>query len=680
MRPIEAMLIILVVLIAAPISGQRLHVGYYENYPTGFSAEERVAGIMPELLNRIAEDNDWQLEYSLYDFAEGLDALANHEIDIYCGVAPSEERELLFKFNDEPVFSNWAELYTRRNTLKTIFDFKDKLVAVVENDIFFTGPSGLKRLSENFFLRIDFVVVPDYEAALRAVKDNMADAALVDHLLGVSEASKYGLSPAYIVLNPIHVKYAVSLVTVLTDNIIGVIDDELKKMKADPESAYYEIMDKYVSRLSVNHLWDWIIYAAVISAAILLLLWVNNILLKNKINKTTEQLRKNNEELTKASEKVTSLLKNTGNMISLIKEIGRAGVSEEEFMKDLLQIAIKLVPSAAAGSASLVEGENWRFVAAIGHDFEKLKKLSLKREYVFPANKVQIIDNIHSTNRLTMPYELYKKIVDATLMTETTIIAPLISGGETAGFLALDVPKKVDSIATGEWTRVMEAMAPLASAFLSNKLAAKTQYETQLSLVKSLVELIETRDPYTRGHSERVADYAGQLAKKFFDDDKRLNEIHLAGLLHDVGKVIVDEKLLNKSEPLTREELETVRKHSETGYRVLSVSKYLRPIADLVKHHHERWDGNGYPEGLKGDEIPLESRILSVADSLDAMLNKRPYRKSGMSIAQVIEELRRNSGSQFDPEVVEEFINMMSSRSFSLSGKPEQGLEVSKVL
>ena len=137
--------------------------------------------------------------------------------------------------------------------------------------------------------------------------------------------------------------------------------------------------------------------------------------------------------------------------------------------------------------------------------------------------------------------------------------------------------------------------------------------------------------------------------------EKDLGELQLLGMLHDIGKIGIDDKILNKPGKLTEEEWIVMKKHPEIGYRIARASHKLSRIADYILSHHERWDGMGYPRGLKGEDIPLLSRILSVADAYDAMTEDRIYRKA-LSKEEAIEEIRRNSGSQFDPLIANIFI------------------------
>ncbi len=170
-------------------------------------------------------------------------------------------------------------------------------------------------------------------------------------------------------------------------------------------------------------------------------------------------------------------------------------------------------------------------------------------------------------------------------------------------------------------------------------------------VIECLTYAMEAKDPYTSGHSSRVADMTYDIAVNMGIRGRNLEIIHLAAHLHDIGKIGISEAILNKKTKLLPEEWELIKKHPEIGYNILNKSKHMKDIAKIVLHHHERWDGKGYPQGLRQYEIPLGSRIIAVADSIDAMTYSRPYR-TALSWEECKTEINVNSGIQFDPSVV----------------------------
>jgi HD-GYP domain-containing protein (c-di-GMP phosphodiesterase class II) len=182
----------------------------------------------------------------------------------------------------------------------------------------------------------------------------------------------------------------------------------------------------------------------------------------------------------------------------------------------------------------------------------------------------------------------------------------------------------------------------------------------------ALSEAVESRDPYARGHSARVARMAYDVGLRLDCKEARLRLLQLGGALHDVGKLAISDAVLNKPGPLTAEELVEVRAHPEIGARMVALDRALRPSLPGVLYHHERWDGAGYPTGRAGPEIPLEARILAVADSFDAMTSNRPYR-AALRVEYAVEEIDRCAGTQFDPDVAVAFLAAWESGAFGVT-------------
>ena len=180
----------------------------------------------------------------------------------------------------------------------------------------------------------------------------------------------------------------------------------------------------------------------------------------------------------------------------------------------------------------------------------------------------------------------------------------------------------------------------------------KREQELTEKIVKSLVRGIEIRDSYTRGHSERVAFFAKRIAEEMGLKEEEVKAIYTAGLLHDIGKIGIPDSILLKPGKLSNEEYEIIKLHPELSYELLKHIDVLEDSLPGIRHHHERWDGSGYPDGLKGKEIPLQARILAVADSFDAMTSDRIYRK-GIPKTEAVKEIKELSGKYYDPEVVE---------------------------
>jgi HD-GYP domain-containing protein (c-di-GMP phosphodiesterase class II) len=180
--------------------------------------------------------------------------------------------------------------------------------------------------------------------------------------------------------------------------------------------------------------------------------------------------------------------------------------------------------------------------------------------------------------------------------------------------------------------------------------------KNNLYAIMALIEALDAKDPYTRGHSERVSIYSLILTEKMQLTNEEIDSIYIASYLHDIGKIGIHESVLNKPDRLTKDEFEHIKSHPGISGQIVSQLPSLEHIASIVRHHHERHDGAGYPDGLKGTDIPLGARILAIVDAFDAMTSSRPYR-TAFSAKEALSELDRCSGMQFDPELTPIFID-----------------------
>lgn len=250
-------------------------------------------------------------------------------------------------------------------------------------------------------------------------------------------------------------------------------------------------------------------------------------------------------------------------------------------------------------------------------------------------------------------------LLPKTTYTETGILAEEIKNACEDGY-KLEDELIITSISLGYATKSSEHES-LEKVF---KLAEESMYRKKLLEYKSfhsaIMDSIKTtlfeKSNETEAHAERMADLAKQLGRALALDQEDLVALELVATLHDIGKISIDSKLLLKNAELTDEEWTEIKKHPEVGYRIAQTVPELRKISEYILCHHERWDGSGYPQGLKAEEIPLLARILAIVDAYDAMTQDRSYRRA-MSENEAIDELKHHAGSQFDPQLVEVFIN-----------------------
>ncbi len=237
------------------------------------------------------------------------------------------------------------------------------------------------------------------------------------------------------------------------------------------------------------------------------------------------------------------------------------------------------------------------------------------------------------------------------------LVQPVTCEGRLVGVIVAGCKGGSDPLISSYDLQLVEAAAGHVSAFVENVALYQAQQDLFVGTIQAITAALDAKDRYTRGHSERVAHIATQIATNIGLDSERCQRVHVAGLVHDVGKIGVPEAVLTKRGRLTDEEFGLIKLHPTIGHNILKGIPLLRDVIPAVLHHHERIDGRGYPAKLKGEEIPLYARILSVADTFDAMSSDRSYRPA-MPREKVLAELQRSAGTQLDPVLVEAFMKI----------------------
>jgi HD-GYP domain-containing protein (c-di-GMP phosphodiesterase class II) len=327
---------------------------------------------------------------------------------------------------------------------------------------------------------------------------------------------------------------------------------------------------------------------------------------------------------------------------------------------EIKQLAVETATSCVnADAASLLlldpETEELFFEVATGEKSAQLKKIRLKSGqgiagWVARRGGAMIIDDVRLDKR-------FNRDVDRETGYETRnmIVVALASKDRMVG--VLQAINKKEGHFTDDDLDILQTLANQVGTAIENALLYQEQRETFLGVTMAFAEALEKRDNYTGGHTRRVCEYSMAIARYMKLPEKQLEELHLSAILHDIGKIGVTDRVLQKPGRLDPDEFNEMNRHPVLGSEILEHVKALRAMIGGVRHHHEKYDGSGYPDQKKGDEIPLMGRIIAVADSFDAMTSTRPYR-TALSHETALNELKIYSGKQFDPEVVEAFMEV----------------------
>lgn len=245
---------------------------------------------------------------------------------------------------------------------------------------------------------------------------------------------------------------------------------------------------------------------------------------------------------------------------------------------------------------------------------------------------------------------------------QSGIAVPIRTKEQTLGVIYACGPIKGREFSARDQALLL-GIASQAAVALDNATLFHDLENLFVGIAWSFASALDAKSPWTAGHSKRVTQFSVAIAEELGQNTVFLNAIQTCGLLHDIGKIAISEKLLNKKGAITRQERRAIAQHAEYGAKILEHIDAFQPLLPGIRHHHERWDGSGFPDRLMEEDIPLMARMLAVADAYDAMTSDRPYR-TRLTRADAITEIDRCSGSQFDPQIVEAFIEVTSHRMF----------------
>lgn len=350
--------------------------------------------------------------------------------------------------------------------------------------------------------------------------------------------------------------------------------------------------------------------------------------------------------------------------LELLYRVGKKVGSASEVTRLLGQILrmTQQTLRASASSVLLIDqgSKELYFQTAAGKAKSRVKQIRLDLDsgiagWVARHVKPLMVNDVGQDPRF------HKEVDKATgFVTRSVLAVPMVWGHEVVG--VLEVLNKLDGSGFNEQDlEASTALAATAAGAVSNARLHQAVLDGYKSTVKALAAAIDARDPYTCGHSQRVMEYALLGATSLSFSPEELQTIEFGGLLHDIGKIGITDSILRKSGRLTTDEWSVMHKHPLIGVNIISKVPFLQPTTDLVLHHHERFDGRGYPDRLKGENITLGARLLAVADAFDTMTTDRSYRPAlGVDIA--LGELAKYIGTQFCPVAAEAFVHGFKER------------------
>ncbi|MFH1563713.1 MAG: HD domain-containing phosphohydrolase [Nitrospirota bacterium] len=341
-----------------------------------------------------------------------------------------------------------------------------------------------------------------------------------------------------------------------------------------------------------------------------------------------------------------------------VSQIVNSTLQLKELLPLIMELTTKLM-KAEASSLMLIDEGYFVFEVAIGEKKDELKKIRLPISdgvagWVAKNKQPISIPDVSKDPRFCKRIDKEIEFVSKSLLCVPLLIKDKIIG-------VVEALNKIDEAGapgngfSPDDLELLQALANQGAIAIENARLYEDLKDLFFNSIKALVTTIEAKDPYTRGHSERVMKYSQAIASKLNLSDDEKETIRLAGLLHDIGKIGIDEAIIRKPGRLTDEEFAEIMKHPTIGAEIIKPIKQLQPVIPGVWQHHERYDGGGYPHKLKGEEISFLGRILAVADTFDAMTSDRPYRK-GLPHQTALEEIKEQANRQFDPNIADAFL------------------------
>ncbi|QMS85310.1 HD domain-containing phosphohydrolase [Candidatus Xianfuyuplasma coldseepsis] len=372
--------------------------------------------------------------------------------------------------------------------------------------------------------------------------------------------------------------------------------------------------------------------------------------------------RQENLDLMKqANTNLEQLIVSTNNLLNVENTLPEEVEQfERNYLERMFLIACTLYPNFDRASCNIKNEDYVEFIAAKGYDIDYLNQMEfLSKGFVWSFDTPKLIrdtdydivfENNQKVDDFVERYGRLKESIRFTVFRSKT---------EYAG-MSFDIYHDSDKSFKQDDLENFASFQRLMNSYFSIGSLLKNQNQMKDDIVLSLVRTLELYDRYTGGHSEHVATLCANIAKELRLAERDIRNLYWAGIVHDIGKVGVSSDVLNKKGRLTKDEYELIKEHPVYGYKIISQSEGLSDIARIVRHHHEWWNGKGYPDGLQGDQIPFLSQILHICDAVDAMAHNRVYQPK-LSNEEIIQQLREGEGQQFSPRVTNVMIQYIQS-------------------
>jgi len=649
---------------------------YIDEYPLTFKNEAGEAdGFAIDILNYIFEKEGIIVTYKHSTWSDALKSVDDKTVDLIIDILKTDDRLEKYEFNSEPFFFGWGTLLAHNdNGIENILDLNGKTIGYLKDDNYAVGPNGLVENINRFNISSDYLVYNDYESILNALDNNVLDAAIVSRLMESQLHAYRNVRKTGIVFAPGGFFIASPKDSNLA--LLDTVDQYLRRLKSDEDSFFYTRYNHWFETLEPNILRDFYyenrISIFIIGFLIIFFLFFSRyeVYKKSKdLRMTNELLSKHVNQLNNANEEIESTYQDIDLLVEkydlLIHFLSNNPYTvyegDESFMKRLLSISYSLLDGIDFAYAyKTLNHSTLEIIDLIGYKPFKNLHLDLSRMEILKEG-IFIKSDFYENLLLTAKDEPSRLIIGELMtVTKETLIINFRSQKFHYGIL-LNIKKSSEKSFNKTSKEVTSAFKNVADTYFIIKHLFAKHNQFQKEMLHSINEMLEIHDEYTRGHSENVANLSKALAEYVDLSAEAVDTTYWAALVHDIGKILIPSRILNKKGALTDDEYKEMKHHPYYGYKALRTSELTEDISKIILCHHERYDGLGYPNQIAGEDIPIESRILTIADAYDAMTSKRSY-KNALTIDEAFEEIERNLGKQFDPDLGGKFIEMLTNK------------------
>jgi PAS domain S-box-containing protein/putative nucleotidyltransferase with HDIG domain len=589
-----------------------VRVGFYENSPKIFTAESGLpAGIFADIIGYIAEKEGWELRFVHGTWSQGLDRLDKGDIDLMPDVAYTESRGKLFSFHSDPALYSWFQVFSRRGSgIRSIPDLDGKRVAVLYRSI---QQEIFDRIVRDFGLSVSFVTFSDFESAFQAVADGKTDAVITNRFFGAQHMRAYNLEDTAISFNPTRLFFAAP--QDFDPAILAAIDKHLREMKKNPDSVYFRSLAQWPAGEVFMVVPSWL--------------------------KTTAAL--------------FALLSILGGFLSFsFKRQADSRAAELTRLFDNAPLGLFF-----SGRDGTIKRANAEALRMLGLEEREVVNRAVGEFILRNRKREEQPDSNPNRQEISEAFQAEGRRKNGALFPLACIVFPLPPSTKLLG--SYMVFQDISLQAANE-KRIGSIIRELNRTVATLK---KSWEQT----VRVLAAITEVRDPYTSGHQRRVARLAAAIAGELGMDKKKVRQVELAAMIHDIGKIEIPSEILSKPGRLSDIEYRLIQTHPAAGHRILQTIEVPWALAEIIHQHHERMDGSGYPRGLPGSEILMEARIIAVADTVEAMSSHRPYR-AGKGIDAALGEVTSQRGRGFDRDVVDACLRLFREKEFRFDEEP----------